>query len=527
MVLLAVSILYARGFDGFWLGDDVANLHLLYALDQQGQLLSGTLSYFSSGLSPQGSLFRPLSMVSMSANYLLANDWYPGWYAINLMVHLANTLFVALLVRRLADRCGTSSRVAAPVAAAFFGLAPSLAEGVFWISARADGWVTFLGLAGTLAWCGRKGGVGAKAAWLPTLMVPALLFKESAAVLPLQVALLALAWPGRTSTAQRVALASSFAIMVAFLVIRAQLFGSAWHVYSAPGTTVAGPSLDGLCRALGSLMPWWQTLGEKTPLVSLLYPLALGGCLLLSALSVRNAHARFALALLCASGGLALATMLNVGVFAETGEGGRLTYTPLAWLAASVGIALSARIAAESHGWRLSIHHLALCACVLSVVLGALALHGILGAAHFAQSQMHTITSAMAHWAKTHDDGLTVFVLPERIGPVITARHAQGGLAMPPLQGNGILHRVLPTLPSELEKRHKQLANGLATRLESSRLQFLDMKRLLALVEPDVATWPQHVVCWSHDGHVLPLATAAGKATEAWQMPSLSAECAG
>jgi hypothetical protein len=48
---------------------------------------------------------------------------------------------------------------------------------------------------------------------------------------------------------------------------------------------------------------------------------------------------RVVVALLCAFAGVVIATLLGVDTMAATGEGGRLGYTPVAWLAFALGVA--------------------------------------------------------------------------------------------------------------------------------------------------------------------------------------------
>ena len=175
-----------------------------------------------------------------------------------------------------------------------------------------------------------------QALWLPLLLVPALGFKESAAVFPLQMLLVALAWPARTTRAQRGAVAASFLLVAIFLAFRAELFGDAWRVYE---TGAGAPSFERLRDALVSVPAWWAALTRATPRVANVYVLlALASAALLIATASRSS-ARLGLALAGASAGLVAATLLNLGSMGHTGEGGRLTYSPIAWLALALGVA--------------------------------------------------------------------------------------------------------------------------------------------------------------------------------------------
>ena len=197
MILLPVALaaaMYARFFGGFWLGDDFANLHRTWFAAQRGGLLAQTWSELAGTVPSQGAFYRPLMTASLSLNQWLAADRFAGWFAFSYLVHLANAALVAALVARLAAACGRDGRVAGALAAAFFAVSPLLAEGVFWVSARSDPCVTLLTLAGFFLWAAPNGNKERRSkAWLglPLLLVPALGFKESAAVLPLQLVVIA------------------------------------------------------------------------------------------------------------------------------------------------------------------------------------------------------------------------------------------------------------------------------------------------------------------------------------------------
>jgi hypothetical protein len=106
------------------------------------------------------------------------------------------------------------------------------------------------------------------------------------------------------------------------------------------------------------------------------------------------------------------------------------------------------------------------------------------------------LASAIPDWADRHP-GLTLLVVPDAVGPVVALRNAQGGLALPPIQRQGLLHRVLPSLPADLPARHDQLATGLATRLDVVRPERVDGSVLASLLHPADPVWPARLACWS------------------------------
>jgi hypothetical protein len=510
-VVAVVAAFYAIGFGGFWLGDDFANIAYLHDLEQEGRLLPGTLAYFATGLSPTGSLYRPFSMVSLAANYAVAGVAYPGWYLVSFAVHLVNVMLVALVVRRLALLCEGDASWSAPLAALLFGLAPMLAEGVYWQSARADGWVTLLSLLAVHAWVGRGRG-----AWLLLpMLTAALAFKESAALLPVQLALLAWAMPGERSRTQWVTLLLAFVLMATFMGWRAYLFGHAWHVYVAPSAAAAGLDWPMLMGAVASVAPWWMAIMATSSRASAIYLCVLGAMLALAAVTAADSRARtwVALALACASGGMILATLLNLGGLAASGEGGRLAYGPFAWLALAIGVACSRARGAKGTTSRAGLYVASLGCIIVACIVSGWILAAVLGQARDAQNNVRALSRALPAWAAMHD-GLTLLIVPERIGPIVVARNGQAGLVMPPFQSRPLLHRVLPTLSAEIGARYEQLDGGLAMRLVERPPQRMSADILLRLSQPAAARWPDHYACWSQEHQQMLEMTAPRTAAE-------------
>jgi len=494
MVCLIVAAVYAPGFNGFWHGDDLPNLHRVYALSQQGTLWQDTFRLLAEPVPSQGAFYRPMMMLSLALNYAAADAHYAGWYLVNFIVHLLNTLMVALVVRRLATRCDCEANLAAPLAALLFGLCPTIAEGVYWVSARSDGWVTLLTLAGTYFWAGSTTSPSSRSAFLlPVFMVLALGFKESAAVLPLQMTLLAVAWSGALSRPQRWALFATFVIAGLFLAWRAFLFGNAWEVYTA--SSAGGVALHGkLWGSLLSLGPWWAALTQATPALAVAYLACCAVGVALLAFAGPRKQWRLALALAAASGGLALATLLNLGGMSSLGEGGRLSYGPVAWLALAVGVFLSEPQSqpSQSARWRVA----ATATLALTVVTGSDVLWGHLRSAWAGQDSVRRITLAVPPWVENHA-GLTMLLVPENDGFLVMVRNAQGGMVLEPIQNQPYLHRVVPTLSSEIQLRQEQFCHGMALRLEMVRPRLADAGTLAAIAVPADTVWPKHVACWS------------------------------
>lgn len=500
--LLAVPVagaaaMYARFFGGYWLGDDFGNLRTAWLAVQQGEWVTRAWMQLFAAVPSQGAFYRPAMIASLLFNEWLAGPRFAGWFAWNYATHLVNVLLVGMLVARLSAQAGRDGRISAAVAAGFFALSPLLAEGVFWVSARADAAVTLLTLAGVLSWA-RSPASPIRAAVLPLCLVPALAFKEPAAVLPFQMSLVALAWPSRLSRARIAAVVACFALTGLFFAVRAHLFGHVWQVYPVSDTASLPVRF---WHALGSAGEWWRGLARQTPAAAAAYMIMAPGAALLLVFAARGPHARLAAALLAASAGLWAATLLNLGAMSDSGEGGRLEYSAIAWLALALGAAGAAPETRSNAVERTSAYRRAgLALLTAALVVGAAVLEGQLRLARYAQDDMRALAQAARQWAVGHP-GLTLLIVDGRIGPVVTARNAQGGLVMPPIQPASLLHRVLPTLPGEIELRYDQLDAGLAARLDATARSHTEATTAEEAYAARIARWPEHYACWSSREH--------------------------
>ena len=503
------AVMYARFFGGYWLGDDFGNLHEGWFAAQHGATLAKAWAQLFAAVPSEGAFYRPGMLAAVLVNAALAGPHYAGWFVVDYAIHLANVVIVAQLVAELARRSGRDGRIAGVVAASAFALCPLLGEGVFWISARADAIVTLLTLTGLLAWT-RAATPVARTLVLPLCMAAALGFKESAAVLPLQMALVVVAFPTRPRRSQLVAVAACFALAALFFVVRAELFGDAWQVYRSTDGT---PPLERFRHAIASVAQWWRALSQRTPEAAAGYIALLAAATATILLATRGAQRSLAAALFAASAGLCAATLLNLGGLAASGEGGRLAYTPLAWLALALGVGG----AAPATGQRPSTARAAgLVLLTAATITGAWVLERELRFARDAQRDVEALALAVRPWTLAHP-GLTLLVIEGQHGPVVTGRNAQGGLVLPPIQPEPLLHRILPTLPSELELRYDQLDRGLATRLEQLQPAHVDASTLRQLAEPDRAAWPDHYACWSsRERLIVPLPAPDATQRERW-----------
>jgi hypothetical protein len=245
-----------------------------------------------------------------------------------------------------------------------------------------------------------------------------------------------------------------------------------------------------------SIAAWWQGQTRDTPAIASIYVGACVAVVCAAGLSATGAARRLSTALFIAAVGLVVATLSNLGSLVASGEGGRLAYGPVAWVALALGVALARP--REEEGTRQARPRVRIVAMLLVAVVIASSiwvLEGELRGALSAQRGVRALTQAARSWADTHP-GLTLLIVADREGPVVTARNGQGGLVLPPVQIDPLLHRVLPTLPDEIELRNAQMESGLATRLDKVRPSAFDAKNVDLISVRDVARWPEHYACW-------------------------------
>jgi hypothetical protein len=186
-VLALGALAYANALNAFWVGDDF------------NYVVPKTLDTVLNFANPVGrAQFRPLGWISWVIDYTLYGPIPLGWHLTSLALHLANTLLIVLLLRRLARRwwpADSTARTWVPlVAGAFFAVHPAHPEAVTWISARFDllaGLGTFLACWAFVHW--REG--GPRGFYILTWLAIwwAMMSKESGLLVPLALLLIDLA----------------------------------------------------------------------------------------------------------------------------------------------------------------------------------------------------------------------------------------------------------------------------------------------------------------------------------------------
>jgi hypothetical protein len=267
------------------------------------------------------------------------------------------------------------------------------------------------------------------------------------------------------------------------------LFGSFFETYlGAPGQTWIG-AIERVRAGVHSLPGWWRALAHARPSHAALYPAALAVGLVVALASTRSAGLRLALAAIASSAGMVAATLHSLGNFASNGEGGRLLYGPVAWLALGLGLLLVRAAGERSIAWKV--------ACGLAL-LAALAGAGILQSTirqvTHAQQGSRALVAALAQLASSRGS-LSMVIVPENQGSTVLYRNGQGGLVLPPVQERPILHRVIPSLPRDIPVRYDQFARGLAKRVDETVPANAEAATLKKLLVADEARWPP-VLCW-------------------------------
>lgn len=286
---LLATLVYLDALGGDFVWDDrflVLNNPRIHSAAHLGDLLTTDYVYVAETNLAYG-YFRPLSSLSLVADWALWGPNPRGFHLTNLLLHAAATLLAALLAGRLG-----LGRSAAWAVGALFAVHPIHTESVAWIAGRTDLLAFLLAAASLAVHLGPQAPdpPPRRAPWREplalALFVLALGAKEMAAVLPLWVA--ALAWsrePRRPALALRAA-APYFVLL--------GLYG--WTRFVALGVPApAAPAEHGLVAALLSFPPtllrylgWLAFPFElrayvQNPYVTHLADPRLGGALLLLA----------------------------------------------------------------------------------------------------------------------------------------------------------------------------------------------------------------------------------------------------
>ncbi|MDX2169212.1 MAG: DUF1736 domain-containing protein [Deltaproteobacteria bacterium] len=317
LVAMLAVLPYLNGLDGDFVFDDVGVIR-----DNPQIQRDAPLAVFATTYEP-GALYRPLTMLTYIANARLDRG-ARGFHAVNIALHLAVSLLVLALARRL-----LAAPWAAFAAAALFAVHPIHSEAVTGIVGRAELLAALGGLATLLAFAralDARG--GARRAWYAGSLVAfalALLAKESAFTVIGLVAVVHWRLAPRDRLVRRLAALAPFvAVGLAYLGLRLLVVGSL-------GLPVPPGALDNPLAHTDAPTRWRTALIVLWDYLSLLTaPLRLSADYSLAAVPVATDWNTRAIAALLLLAGLAGGALLAVRRAPELAVAAAFIAIPLA-----------------------------------------------------------------------------------------------------------------------------------------------------------------------------------------------------
>src|SRR2546430_9563215 len=187
LIVAATVLAYANSLSGAFVFDDTKQIVGNPALRSWSNILRAFTSdvwSFQRGTLTKDippPYYRPLFTAYLTLNYKLFGLWEPGWHLMNLLVHVAATVAVYLLLKRL-----SGNRLVAALAALLFGVHTAHVESISWISGIPDP-LAALFYVPSLLWYVRYREEG-QGKWLAASVIAfglAILCKETPLALPL------------------------------------------------------------------------------------------------------------------------------------------------------------------------------------------------------------------------------------------------------------------------------------------------------------------------------------------------------
>jgi hypothetical protein len=192
---------------------------------------------------PIAKLYCPLTSLSYAIDYQLWGHDPFGYHLTNLLLHLANTLLVLLLVRKILRNRYQQATLTAILTAAIFGVHPLRVESVAWVTERKDVLFAFFYLCALMMYWRWLDAHQRRDYWACFgLFVAATLSKSTAVTFPVVLLLL------DHVVAKRKAWEEKVPFFVVSLIITAITFATQ---ASGTGETVASPEVIALWARIG------------------------------------------------------------------------------------------------------------------------------------------------------------------------------------------------------------------------------------------------------------------------------------
>jgi hypothetical protein len=502
----------------YFLSDDFVPLALFRHWQDEGRFGAMLLSKLHAGLDAgENHFYRPLSYASFALNYVAGGLDARGWMSVNIALHVASAVMAGTIGVRLVGARGAQASVAAALGAALFlSFAPS-AEVAAWISGRFDASATFFTLFSCLLFLASRRAFDAAGIASIASAVAAFLCKESAAILPFAIVLLAWARGDEDGSPWSIARCVSavrrslpwIIVAAAYLLARYAFFGSFTRVYGGTTPSSAILTTDYWSGLAGTLPTWFAShfrpAGHATAILGFTaLQLALIAWV---GFSRGTSHAaRIALVALAAASAFTIALVApHIGRLPPMDLGGRLLYQTAGFYAALV----AAAIAVANPVKPLAV------ITVMAVFVHGHSLLESLDRRVETSDQMRALVGEIAREsAATRAGDYTLVLAPRDYKDIPFAINAQGGLMLPPVfqkpLGNHLLVQIyeeIPELPGKIE------AGVITTLRRHSLFEYLEGKREKT-AEPE---YPTRVVCWNPRlKQLVPVPVAPGPAPKPW-----------
>ena len=486
--------LFAPVVHGYFLSDDFVAFALFRHWQEEGTLFSHLLEKFHLAIDAGNNFYRPLAYLLLGVSYVSGGVDPSAWMYVNVAIHVINGMLVGVLGAMLvAERPGAREIAAGVMGGALFMFFAPDAEVVAWISGHYDALATFFVLYACIMFVRSRRALDVP--WWLSLFSAAAAFmsKESAAIVPFAMVLLAAVKPAALEAPSPVARwsiairgAAPWLVLAAlYLAWRQVLFGSFTQVYG--GSEPVAVVLHGeYWQLVANTLPQWLAAqfqpGYRIPFFVGLIALQLA---IIAFALPREGRGREAI--ISAAGIVALSILLllpHVGGLPPDGLGGRLLYQGAAFYGVLVTIALC----------HVRLPYLAWGSTLALVILDVGFMHGAIARWDSAYSQMRALVEEVRDLASSQPPGeYTLVVAPAVLDGVPFARNAQAGLMLPPVMHDPISSRVLVQVDEELDDLPGKIVDGVVTTLRMrSVFDYLAGVR----IHPYVPEYPTRVVCW-------------------------------